>query len=47
VACQTAINANREFVRVRADLLSNLSNELACKAVAEAEGGIEAAAHQV
>jgi len=47
VAFQTAINANREFVRGRADPLSNLSNALARKAVAEAEEGIEEAAHQV
>lgn len=43
VAFQTAINANREFVRGRADPLSNLSNALAKRAIAEAEEGIEEA----
>lgn len=47
VSFQTAINANREFVRGRADPVSNLSNALAKKAITEAEEGIEEAEHQV
>lgn len=38
LAYKTAIAANNEFVRGRADPMSNLSNALAARAIAEASG---------